>query len=332
MTTKTDRLDSTIARLAPVRDADVHDGVDSAHAQALLAEILGSPRESVATRRRVPRALQVAVAALVAVGAAVAGALTLAGSHGTATASAAPVLRHAAAVARMQAPVRLAAGEFLYTKSVDAYLDTTVESGHVYAALVPHVRESWIGPTGGRVLQTSGAPTFLSDHDREAWIAAGRPSVFGANAVMDEPLDASHPLDLPANADALQARLKHDAAHFGERLNAEIFVLIGDSLRETNASPAQRAALYTVASRLPGVQLVGDVKDRAGRPGIAVSLPDDVNRTRDTLVFDPQTSVLLEEEEVTLAGNSFGYPAGTTIGHSTYIQTAVVSAIGTRPK
>ena len=109
-----------------------------------------------------------------------------------------------------------------------------------------------------------------------------------------------------------------------------MFVLVGDSLRETNASPAQRAALYAVAARIPGIDLVGDVTS-AGRRGIAVAKDDDVNHVRSTLVFDPQTSVLLGEEESTLAGNSFGYPVGTRIETATYLQTAIVDSLGAHP-
>ena len=81
-----------------------------------------------------------------------------------------------------------------------------------------------------------------------------------------------------------------------------MFVFVGDSLRETNASPEQRAALYAVAARIPGVDLVGPVTDSAGRRGIAVAKDDNVNHIRSTLVFDPRTSVLLAEEESTANG------------------------------
>ena len=49
------------------------------------------------------------------------------------------------------------------------------------------------------------------------------------------------------------------------------------------------------------------------------------------LVFDPSSSVLLAEGETTLAGNSFGYPAGTRIESITYLETAVVDSLGARP-
>jgi hypothetical protein len=129
----------------------------------------------------------------------------------------------------------------------------------------------------------------------------------------------------------LFARLKAQAAGFGPRLDDEMFVEVGDSLRETNASPAQRAALYAVAARIPGVELVGRVVDSAGRAGLAVAKDDTVNHIRSTLVFDPNTSVLLAEQETTLAGNSFDYTAGTRIESVTYLTTTIVDSIGKRP-
>ena len=103
-----------------------------------------------------------------------------------------------------------------------------------------------------------------------------------------------------------------------------MFTLVGDALRETAATPAQRAALYEVAARIDGVQLVGPVRDSAGRAGTAVSL--DAHGIRFTLVLDPDTSSLLEEREVALPGNSYGYPAGLRTGWATYLVQAVVGS------
>ena len=104
----------------------------------------------------------------------------------------------------------------------------------------------------------------------------------------------------------------------------EMFTLNGDSLRETAATPAQRAALYQVAARLPGIELVGAVHDDAGRPGTAVAMDD--HGIRSTLVFDPQTSALLQEEQVALPGNSYGYAAGERVGYATYLVQRIVDS------
>jgi hypothetical protein len=56
-------------------------------------------------------------------------------------------------------------------------------------------------------------------------------------------------------------------------------------------------AVHRYAERRVGPDLVGEVTDPAGRPGIAVAMDDEVARIRRTLVFDPDTYVLLAEEE-----------------------------------
>jgi hypothetical protein len=304
---------------------------------ALLAHMDEETRPS---RRRWTRWL---VAAGVAVGAialatAVVGLPTLRGEE---TASAASVaLRQAAEVASEQPlPPPLQPGQFAYTKSVNAYLATTVEtnSASAYSVLVPHVREIWLAPDGtGWLRERSGEPAFLSARDRERWIAAGRPSVGDETTELqiendDAPGAPMVSLTLPSDPDALYDDLEGKAAGHGSGLHEEMFTLVGDALRETSATPAQRAALYEVAARIPGVELVGPVRDRAGRAGIAVAMRDEANRIRHTLIFDPETSALLGEEDIVLAGNALDYPEGTVIGFATYLESAVVDAIKERP-
>jgi RNA polymerase sigma-70 factor (ECF subfamily) len=254
------------------------------------------------------------------------------GTNGDGNAAAATALRDAAAIARQQpAPARLGRGEYLYVKSEDAYLSTTVISSELwFSVLVPHVREIWLGPDGGRIRQSSGEPRFLSERDREQWIAAGRPEL--REPAWEGSTEPAQSLDLPSDPDALYQRLEHDAAGHPEGVYEEMFTLVGDALRETSASPEQRAALYEVAARLPGVQLVGRVTDPAGRPGLAVAMTHPADGVRHALVFDPETSALLAEEQLALPGNEFGYPEGELIGYATYLETGVVDSVGERPR
>ena len=294
-----------------------------AHARALL-EVRFEQRRS---RRR----WVFATAGLAAAGASAA-VLVSVGVNGRGDASAATrVLEHAAAAARRQAPLgKLDSGRYLYVKSVDAYLNTVVPADSPYfSVLVPHVREVWLGSNRGLLRETDGAPTFLTARDRDRWIAAGRPPL-ASRRPTETKLGPLRPLGLPADPDALYARLKRDATGHGDGLYEEMFTLVGDSLRETNPTPAQRAALYGVAARIPGVELVGTVRDPIGRRGIAVAMRHGEDGVRETLVVDPSTGELLSEEQVALAGNRFGYPAGAVVGHATYVTRSVVTGF-TRP-
>jgi hypothetical protein len=248
------------------------------------------------------------------------------GPNGDGDASAATrVLRHAAAVARRQAPLgKLGPGQYLYVKSVNAYLNTIAPADSPYfSVLVPHVREVWVGDGDGKLRESEGAPTFLTTRDRDRWIAAGRPPLTDGHP-SETNLSPMRPLDLPDDPDALYMRLKHDATGHGDSLYGEMFTLVGDALRETNATPAQRAALYEVAARIPGVESIGRVHDPVGRSGLAVAMRNAADGVRETLVFDPRTSELLAEESVALTGNKFGYPAGAVVGHATYVRRAIV--------
>lgn len=250
-------------------------------------------------------------------------------------------LLHKAAKAALAQPGfgALRPDQYIYTKSVDAYLDTTVSGGRSYSVFVPHTREIWLNADGtGWLHETSGTPTFLSARDRQLWIEAGRPEFRSASAVTDMalrnedgPTSPMGSLGLPTNPDTLYAQLEKQARGFGRRTYAEMFVEVGDNLRESYTTPAQRSALFEVAARIPGVELVENVTDAVGRTGTGVTIGDKVNHTRETLIFDPTNYGLMGEQESTLYGNSFGYPAGTVIGHGAYLEQAVVDAIKKRP-
>ena len=326
----TDLSIERLAALAPVRDDELVEAAETPAARALLATILLTPpSDRVAPgggRRRVlPRRRRWVAAAAVAgaVGVAALVVLVSGGRNGASNAAAA-TLRRVAAVARAQPSFRPGPGQYLYTKSVNAYLDTWVPGGAqtAFNVLVPHVRQIWLGPEGGRLYETSGTPRFLTAGDRERWLADGRPRL--TEAPSETRLPPAPPLDLPSQPNALYDRLEHDATGHGSGTYSEMFTLVGDSLRETSTTPAQRAALYEVAARIPGVELVGRVRDSAGRSGVAVAMTDDGIRSQ--LVFDPKTSALLAEEQVALPGNPLGYPAGTRVGYSTYLMQRVVDS------
>jgi hypothetical protein len=105
-----------------------------------------------------------------------------------------------------------------------------------------------------------------------------------------------------------------------------MFVIVGDIMRAGPVSPTARAALYRAAAYIPGVTLVGEVRDSLGRPGLAVAFRAD--GVREELVFDPETSALLAERRVLESPVAWlpGVPAGTVIGESAIIGSRLVDA------
>ncbi|HEV3478677.1 MAG TPA: CU044_5270 family protein [Gaiellaceae bacterium] len=277
--------------------------------------------------RRLSRRALLPAAGLAAAAAAAVIALVGVGDEAATDARAAAVLHDAAAKTKAQKIP--GSGSVLYVKSVDAYLSTWADRGN-FSVLVPHVREIWQGPEGGLLDTSTGEAKFLSERDRRRWIAAGRPNLRegGAGRIA---LGPQQPSDLPTDVDALFARLENEARGHSEGTHRQMFTRLGDYLRETNISPAQRAALDEVAARIPGVELVGPLRDSVGRRGVAVAMDHPSDGLRHTLVVDPKTGTLLAEQRVTLEENLHGYPAGTVVGHSTYLDTRMVRAPGVRP-
>jgi hypothetical protein len=162
-----------------------------------------------------------------------------------------------------------------------AYWDATsvyVRDGHTYH------REIWIGHHTGGVLRDPGVAPGV--------IPLTSPSEFGEGLTWDQ-LYA-----LPTDPARLGAVLSNEVKGYGPDPNPtggvsavqEEFVEIGDLLRESPASPALRKALYEVAAGIPGVRLVGNLKDALGRTGVGVE-----RNGEETLLIDPATGQLLAE-------------------------------------
>src|SRR5262249_24884151 len=127
-----------LADAARVHDESLAGEAHTPAARALLERITEA-RPVTGRRPRVRARRRLVVPALAAAVAAIAITVAISnGSHGTQSAAAA-TLNKAAAVARTQPPLIPGPGQFLYTKSVDSYLSTTVPAGAgtEYSVLVP---------------------------------------------------------------------------------------------------------------------------------------------------------------------------------------------------
>ena len=98
---------------------------------------------------------------------------------------------------------------------------------------------------------------------------------------------------LPTDSHALEAKLRATSLNGGRDDNSELFTIVGALLAESPAPPALRKALWEIAARVPGVTLVGAVKDSAGRPGV------EIKRGDEGYILDPKDGRLLEQYEGT---------------------------------
>ena len=237
------------------------------------------------------------------------------------------ILGRAAAAAAAKPPLQ--GTGYRYTKSEGAWL-ASVMGDRSYQMLLPITREIWIAPDGsGRIWETRGEPVFYTERDREQWIAAGSRE---QEAIREDfgpgGLSTGRTGGLPTEPVALRAVILARALGTSVPANVEMFIIVGDLLRETVAEPALRAALFRVASTIDGIELVGEVTDRAGRRGVALGITTDYwgGLIRRQLVFDPETWELLAEEEVVVESTE-GIPAGSVIGHNTYLESRIVLAL-----
>jgi hypothetical protein len=191
-------------------------------------------------------------------------------------------------------------GQYLYVESRSEYPSDAFASNQTCITYAPDHRQVWIARDGSGLLQeTTGATTFTSSRDQAV-----------CNAMKPSPLTASgtsrlwfaagcfalgpgnHMQALSTDPSTLLRQMRR--LDGGPSTPGEDFVHVGDFLRETDASPAVRAALYRAAALIPGVRLLGPVRDHLKRLGLGVAFSSNGNRQE--LIFDPRTSALMAEE------------------------------------
>lgn len=314
-------------------DMDLWPIVSARLASRRTRNVLDSAVALRSLRSNRPAALRVGVALLLAALLLVVALPWLSREQGSAEAAA--LLNNLAVVAAAQ-PGSVSAGTlgYRYVKAETMYTNTlVVRGGEPIVALVPKTRAMWVAPDGsGRIRETADEVIFLSDRARSAWQAAGSPELarpinrdFGPGGLSYEDLAR-----LPTDPKALAAVIRERASRADPPLDVEMFIVVGDLLRQPGAAPHLRAALYKVAASIPGVELIGSVRDRAGRQGVAVAKTTDHwgSKQRFVVIFDPRTSALLAEERVLLESTSWiEAKPPVVIGYATYLEWGIVQSL-----
>jgi hypothetical protein len=256
--------------------------------QRLATAMAGQPADRVRAARPAHRrsAWRLAWAgfAVVGVAAAITGVVVLApdkvgGRVPVANAEAAQVL-HLAAAAALQVPdVEPRPEQFVYVKTLSA----------------GQTREVWFSVDGTRDgfaidpgLDTEPVPFPGCRNGRRVVVKGNRADPTRTEECVPEPAYLS---DLPTDVDHMLEYLKANSS--GEAGDpGAIGKDISDWIAESYVRPAALAALFEAAARLPGLTLVGDVTDGAGRHGTGIewSRPQEVHAG--TLVFDAHHAYL----------------------------------------
>jgi hypothetical protein len=198
-------------------------------------------------------------------------------------------------------PHRSASSPYLYVESESADLVTFGDGGG-WSALVKTRRQEWAAADGsGRLRETRSGPIFLGPRDEDRARRAGAPRLGGRSSDRAARAGTLGDADLArwsTDPARLRTQLEERAKRADAPRNVEMLVLVGDLLRQADAPPKLRAALYRAAAEIPGVAIVDDARDPLGRAGrgIAVTSDHSGDRERYELIFDPRTSMLLAEE------------------------------------
>lgn len=341
----------------PVGARDTDGWPSSDPGQEILRRVMSAPLRRVESTRSHPRPLLRLVSIAVAVVAIVISAALFILIPGTRQGepAVAQVLRAAARVAEQRPQTSVPEDGYRYAKSENAYrvhydacslpsnsnepCPRQPPDDWTFSVLVPHIREIWAAPDGsGRLLTKTGEPQFLGPRDEAVWEAVGRPQL-DRPGISDEsfgPEGLSHTdfSEYSTDPEELYDQIRSKAEGHGPSTDAEMLVLVGDLLRETVAPPDLRAALFRVAAKIPGVALLGEVTDPAGRRGIGVArASDDAGfLERNELIFDPDTSELLAERQILLERVDWiDADPGTVIGYAVYLESGVVGSTSERP-
>jgi hypothetical protein len=198
-------------------------------------------------------------------------------------------------------------------------LATRVAGRQVTSAVIP-VQVSLTRQSDGsaELVRRTSAPQFPDRASRERWVDEGRPAA--------QPVTVAHERWAPGGFSLDASALPDDPARLLPALAVghpieQIGVAIADAYRSARLSPAQQAALFAFATSRAGLEPFGQVTDRAGRVGYALSVESDYTGlpTRYTAIFDPATGRLLDlEQTLTRSAGSLGVRVPATIGYTVF--------------
>ncbi|MFI2302232.1 CU044_5270 family protein [Actinacidiphila glaucinigra] len=177
----------------------------------------------------------------------------------------------------------------------------------------PTTRTGWIRDTGKDAVMPGELVPIVStspvgaglDHVTYKWLAS-----------------------LPTDPEALRTLLYAQTEPWGDLSQDEtVFRNIGELLRSTIMPPATASALYKVVEKIPGVTMVPDAADAAGRRGIGITREDPGSATRDEWIFDKKTFAYLGSRSYMTAAKGTG-GTDTLYGIDAVMASGVVDSPG----
>jgi len=251
------------------------------------------------------------------------------GSQGPAARAEAADILHAAAVqASHQTDLRVRPEQFIWVESI-ATVRATNEATRESA--VESVRRTvWLSADGtkdGLIRQESRPGGTASDivvpGCKDGVMTQSKGSDTGTSSCKPSP---AYVADLPTDADTMLNYLYHNVDGTKNPRDQEAFSTAANLIREAYLRPASLSALFTAVAKIPGVTVVGDVTDEAGRKGVAISL-NEVQDTRTDLIFDRNSHAYIGTRTV-MATGADGLHAGDLLYSAAVLSIKVVDRVG----
>lgn len=286
-----------------------------------------------------------AVAAVLGTGIAVTGLRSGDGTPIGASAAAAEVLDRAATAAAKAAPVPVPGpGQVLYRRETGGQPVGTMgagTSGRNPAHLCASVHETWlpadpavhaaIRRTDGIVVRSgTGDPTAMP-RDPACYYDSFSDDV---GPVVNGQLGGPDLRTLPTDPRKLYEKVREEAKDGGDNPDEGTFMALLDRARAASPylSPQLAAALYRALAYVPGVELIGPGRDLLGRPGVVVGRTEPARGSREEVIFNPSTGLMLgRRETVTDPGKVTELPVRGAILWQSVLTNAVVDRVGQRP-
>ncbi|MDV5143010.1 CU044_5270 family protein [Streptomyces sp. SBC-4] len=216
--------------------------------------------------------------------------------------------------------------QYVYVSSTVAW-SVQSDSDPVMRLDTPRSRKVWLSVDGSK-------PGLLRERGEDIPLAGA----LDKNGRPVEPVGNPHPTlnsptyryleSLPTDPDALLKKIYDETRGSGPGPDQEAFVTIGDLLREQLAPPKVSAALYKAAAGIPGVTVVDDAVDAAGRHGVAVARVHAGERTE--WIFDRRTLDFLGERGVMVEDTAWG-KAGQVTATTAVLSRGVTDKTGENP-
>ncbi|MFF7844988.1 CU044_5270 family protein [Streptomyces ossamyceticus] len=222
-------------------------------------------------------------------------------------------------------------GQYIYieSKTADTFV-RTVDGESSLASYALHTRQVWESPDG-----TKGWLIDPAVNDSSEGETLSLPDEQGntPRATLNAP-SYDYLAKLTTDPDTLLAKIYKETEGQGNTPDQQAFATIGDLLGESYPPAELVSALFKAAAKIPGVVVVDDAVDAAGRHGVAVARLDETSGQREEWIFDKKTHVYLGERIVQVnrvSGDDGLIKPGTIVFTSAIMKRAIVDGIKQTP-